>query len=182
MKRDRQSNLERLIGELPDAGDQPARRDGHMSGSQADAPWRVQDPDGPHEIVIVGEWLAHAHEDDVVDFLSGQFFYGEKLCDDLAGCEVALQSVESARAKFASVGAADLARNAERPAIGPLSVERGRRGNEHRFDHLPVLQAKQELPRRILRSCLLDLRQRRERKALRKGCAQTRGHIRHLFE
>ena len=58
---------------------------------------------------IVCKWLAHSHEDNVVYLFFGEFFHGQKLCDNLAGCEIALQTVETARAEFAPVGASDLA-------------------------------------------------------------------------
>ena len=83
-------------------------------------------------------------------FSSRIFFHCEELRHNLAGCQIALKTVEPARAELATVGAANLAGNANRPAIGfsPVKCRRGR--DEHGLDHLTVIQPEKKLSRGIL--------------------------------
>ena len=52
-----------------------------------------------------------------LDFFAAKFFYLDKLLHHLGCVEIARITFQSARAKFAAVSAADLARDANRPAI-----------------------------------------------------------------
>ena len=72
---------------------------------------------GAQKIFQVGERLAHAHEDDVIDFFSALLFDGDELLHHLGCVEIARQAFQSARAKFAPISAADLAGDANCPAI-----------------------------------------------------------------
>jgi len=90
------------------------------------------------KIFQVGERLAHAHEDDVIDFFSAVLFYLDELLHDLGCIEIARVAFQSARAKFAAISAADLGGDANGPAIRGLAIKCGRRRNEDRFDQVLI--------------------------------------------
>ena len=123
MQGDGQSNLKWLIGEVADAGYEAAGGDRHLASSKADAPRGIQDFDSLHEVPVVGHRLAHPHEDEVVDPLTGDLLGKEDLGDDLIGTQVALPSVKTTRAELAPVGTADLRGDTEGTSVGLLSVE-----------------------------------------------------------
>src|SRR5262249_13026800 len=109
-----------------------------MPGADAEAPWRVDNANRAQKIFQVGERLAHAHENDVIDFFSALLFYLNDLLHHLGRVEIARKTFQSAGAKFAAVSAADLARDANGPAIGRLAVQSGRRRDKDRFDQILV--------------------------------------------
>ena len=152
MQGDRQPDLQRLIRQLPDLRGQTARGHRDVPRAQADAPRRVDDPDGLQELVVIGQRLAHSHEDEVVHALSSGFLGPQDLLDDLARPQVALPAVQPARAKFAAVGAPHLGRDAERAPVAGLPVQ-GRGGrNQHGFNELAVRQAEKKLLGGVVRA------------------------------
>ena len=131
---DGQLQLFGLVGEFANAGDESTRGHGDMARADVESPWGVDDFDGGHEVFVIGKGFAHAHENEVVDFFAAVAFGFDNLGDYFRGGEVAAKALESARAKFASVGAAKLGGNAECVSIGFFSVEGGRCGDEDAFD------------------------------------------------
>src|SRR5690606_35160133 len=67
VQRDRQTALEALVGQLEHRRDEADRGDGDAALGQAEAVGGGvgQPPDGADDAVVVGQRLAHAHEDDV---------------------------------------------------------------------------------------------------------------------
>ena len=112
--------LGRLKSELLDAGHDAGSGDGHALRAEADL--FDQQADGGHEVVVVQERLAHAHEHQV-DALAAHFDavaleYGDHLAGDLARGQVALETELGGQAELAVDGAAHLAGDADRRA-GP---------------------------------------------------------------
>ena len=156
MQGDGKSNLERLISEVADARHEAAGGDRHLASSKADTPRGIQDFDSLHEVPVVGHWLAHPHEDEVIDPLTGDLLGEEDLADDLIGSQVALPSVKTTRAELAPVGTADLGGDTKGATVGFLSVERGRRRDEDRLDELAVMETQKELAGRVFRTAYGD--------------------------
>src|SRR6266567_824063 len=117
MQRKGETKLRGLVGQLANLRRESAGRNGDVAGADAKAPWRVDDANRAQKIFQVGERFAHAHENDVIDFFSALLFNRDELLDDLACIEIARPAVQSAGAKFAAISAADLARDADCPAI-----------------------------------------------------------------
>ena len=115
-------------------------------------------------------------------FSPAQFLDAQNLIDDLGRSEIATPAVETARAEFATVGAADLRRDAERPAIGSFAIQRGRRRDEHGLDQRAVAEAKEKLARRVIGAEHADRLQVIEMKLRGELLAQRRRQIRHLLE
>ena len=72
----------------------------------------------------IGQGLSHPHEDDVVDFLAACGFNCDELLEDFTRLQVARKTLQPTRAKLAAVGAPDLSRNANRPAVRPMTIKR----------------------------------------------------------
>src|SRR5437899_11494330 len=134
MQRKGEAKLRGLVGKLANLRRESAGRNGDVPGTDAETPRRVDDANRAQNVFQVGERLAHAHEDDVIDFFAALLFNLDELLHDLACIEIAGPAVQSAGAKFAAVSAADLAGDTNGPAIRGLDIECGRRGNEERFD------------------------------------------------
>src|SRR5215831_7703934 len=125
MQRKGEAKLRGFVGQLADLRRQSAGRNGDVAGADAEAPWRVDNANRAQKVFQVGERLAHAHEDDVIDFFSALLFYLDELLHHLGGVEIAREAVQSAGAKFAAISAADLAGDANSPAIGGLAIKCG---------------------------------------------------------
>lgn len=67
MKRQSKADIGEVLGEAPDAGNDPDCRDGEMSGGDREQVVACQRPYGLDDLVIRVEGLPHAHEDDVPD-------------------------------------------------------------------------------------------------------------------
>jgi hypothetical protein len=106
-----------LVGQLANLRRESASGNGDVAGTDAESPRRIDDANRAQKILQVGERLAHAHEDDVIDFFSALLFDGDELLHHLGRVEIARQAFQSARAKLAAISAADLARDANCPAI-----------------------------------------------------------------
>src|SRR5882724_1771848 len=117
MQRKGETKLRGFVGQLANLRRESAGRNGDVAGADAEAPWRVDDANRAEKIFQVGERLAHAHEDDVIDLFSAFLFDRDELLHDLACIEIARPAFQSAGAKFAAIRAADLARDANCPAI-----------------------------------------------------------------
>ena len=152
-----------------------------MPGPQTQTPRGIEDIYGADEIFVISHWFTHAHEDDVVDLLAGQSLDLEELIDDLACMEIAFPTLESAGAKFAPVGATDLARHANSSPVRSLAVERGRGGNQYAFDKLRVRQAKKKFLRGVLGSRFADALQPGRGKFRLERTSQRRRQIRHFI-
>src|SRR5207253_9175676 len=138
MQRKSETKLRGLVGQLANLRRESASGNGDVAGADAEAPWRVDDANRAQKILQVRQRLAHAHEHDVIDFFSALLFNGDELLDDLAGIEIARPAFQSACAKFAAISAADLARDANCPAIRGLAIKCGRRWYEDRLDQVLV--------------------------------------------
>lgn len=152
MQGDGEADLHRKVRELADLRREAAGAHGHVPRTDADAPFGIQDLDGLGQVGVVRQRLAHAHKDEIVHALTGISLDLHDLLDDLRRREIAGEAREAAGAKFAVIGAADLAGDAERAAVGITAIERGIRGDEHGLDIAPVVELEQKLPRRVLRA------------------------------
>src|SRR6185437_2408710 len=130
-----------------------------------------------HDVAVVGERLAHAHEHDVGDVgprvaaaaiavpgpRLGQFTVREPhLPDDFRDAQIAVETLLRGRAKRTVHGATHLARDAQGPAI--------RLGYVHRLDPLHLVHAQHPFAGAVARLLLgHDLRNRdlRDRAQLR---------------
>src|SRR5438445_3242576 len=108
----------RLGDEARDGGRDTDRRDGDPPRRDGVAPLGAQDLEGGLHRSVVGERLAHAHEDDVGERGRGrELDPGPHLPDDLGGPQVADETHAGGRAEAAAHAAAGLARDAEREAV-----------------------------------------------------------------
>ena len=137
---DRQTDLQREIGELPDLRSQAAGADRHVTRTDADAPFGVEDFDGFDEIAVVRQWLAHAHEDQIVHTLAYMRLDLDDLFHDFCGGEIAREAGQAAGAEFAVVSTADLAGNTERAAVRVAAIKGGIGGDEDGLDVATVIQ------------------------------------------
>ena len=181
MQRDGEADLQRLGSESPDARDNSRGGDRHVPRPEADSPRGIQNPDSAQEVVVIRHRLAHPHENDVVDFLASQRLDPQELPHDFPGREVALPPVEPARAKFAAIRAAHLARNANRAAVGRLAVEGGGRGDQDGFNHLPVIEPEEKFSRGVRSAALPDDFHRGDRQLGGEFFAERRGQVRHVL-
>ena len=155
-------------------------------------------------MVVVRQRLAHAHDDEVVHEAGFGFWVlrfewsrcrvgrtrnsqlqtrdslrGQHLLHDFLRPEVALPSVEAARAELAAVGTAHLRGDAQRVAVAGLAVERGVGGDEHALDERAIGQPPEELLRGVGRALLADEFEDVEREGLGQLRAKRLGQIRH---
>jgi hypothetical protein len=122
-------HVERFFCEFFDAGHDAGGGDGHAPGAQAD--FADQQAHGSHEVIVIEEWLAHAHEDQIhaitADADGLAFEDRNYLACDFARGEVALQAQLCGEAKLAIDGATDLRGDADGGALpGLVSVMEGR--------------------------------------------------------
>ena len=113
VERDREPDLLRVLGELADFGDQSGGRDGEVARSDVEPPGGGEDGDRGEHGVEIGERFAHAHEDQVIDPLSGEHLGGQHLAGDFPGVEVAGEAGQAGGAELATVGATDLGGDAQ---------------------------------------------------------------------
>src|SRR5205814_817206 len=93
---------------------------GDVPRADTETPWRVDDSNCAHHVLQVCEGFAHSHEDNVVDLLAAFPFRRDNLIDNFVLPQIARESFQTARAKFASVSATNLARltrETSRPAL-----------------------------------------------------------------
>src|SRR2546430_13687593 len=124
MQRDGETNLQRLISEFSNLWRKTTCRHRNVSSADAETPWRVDDLNRAHHVLQVCEGFAHAHENDVVDLVAAFAFDRDDLVDNFARAQIAREPFQAACAKFASVSATDLGRNADCSAIRFASIER----------------------------------------------------------
>src|SRR3989442_1388215 len=145
VERDRQVHLEVLATELLDPGHEPHGRDGDPPRRVAEAELGVgEDPERLDERRVVGERLAHSHEDDVGHPLAtvAEPVGGEDLAQDLGGGQVPLETHHTGQAEPTLEPAADLSGDTEGEAVVV--------GHEHRADPAPVAQTEDELSAAVL--------------------------------
>src|SRR5216684_3883026 len=100
------TKLRGFVGQLANLRREATGRNGDVACADAKAPWRIDDANRAQNVFQVGERLAHAHEDDVIDFFAALLFNLDELLHDLACIEIAGPAVQSAGAKFAAISAA----------------------------------------------------------------------------
>src|ERR1700682_5989875 len=123
-----------------------------MSRTDTESPSCIDNANGAHQAIEIGEGFAHPHENDVVDLFAALPFDGDDLIDNFIRTQVSRKAVETARAKLAAVRATDLRRDANWQPVRSAPVKRGRGRNQNRFDQVSIAQSKQKLPRGIARS------------------------------
>lgn len=143
VERDGEPELERFVGKLPDAGGEADGADGDFAGTDAEAVGGVDDAEGAEEVFVVGERFAHAHDDDVADFLFREGLDVEDLVDDLGSGEVAFHAFETRGAEFAAVGTADLGGDTHGMPVA-LGGEAGGGRYEDGFDEGMVAELEEE--------------------------------------
>src|SRR5204862_8067437 len=144
--------LERFVCQFSNLGRESTGGDGDVARADLETPGRVDDPNGANDVGEIGQRFAHPHEDDVVDPLAARFFYREQLLHDLARIKVPRKSVETARAKFTAISAADLGGNANGAAVRGRAIKRRRSGDQDRFDEVSIAEPKEKFSRRVLRA------------------------------
>src|SRR5438128_12437746 len=125
MQRDSETNLQRLISEFSNLWRKTTCRDRNVPSADAETPWRVDDLNRTHHVLQVCERFAHSHENDVVDLLGGVALDHQDLIDDFARTQISREPLQAARAKFASVSATDLGRNADCSTIRLCAIKGG---------------------------------------------------------
>ena len=153
-----------------------------MASANPESPRRVDDRDGAHQVVEVGERFAHAHENDIVDLVAAGAFHRDDLIDNFVRAQISRKSVQAARAEFAAVSAANLRRDTNGPSIGARAVERGRSGNEDRFNQAFIRQTEQKFLGGIVRAQFSDDVDPVEGKVLRESRPQALREVRHFIE
>ena len=139
VERDRQVDLQLFLGELLHPADQPHRRHGDPPGGVAEGAGMDQEPERLNGGLVVGQRLAHAHEDEVGDARSRVEgpAHRRQLADDLSRRQVANEAHGPGEAERAGEAASDLDGEAEGE---PVPV-----GHEDGVDPGAVGQAKDEL-------------------------------------
>src|SRR5437870_13338722 len=115
-----------------------------MTRANPQTPLRVNYPNRAQHVLEVGEWLAHPHEDNVVDIFTSRALNSDELVDDFVRGQVARETFQTAGTKLAPVRAAYLGRDTDRPTVRPPAVKRQRRRNQYRFDQISMRPTKQE--------------------------------------
>ncbi len=133
--------LDAFCGETLEAGNDTAGRKGDMARAEVGSAPRVDEFQGAHRLVVVGERFAHPHHDDVGDFTEAtpRHIFG----DDFIRRQRADDPARAARAKGAAHRATDLRRD----ALGEASS----RGDEDGFDGVAVREAEEEFLRPVRR-------------------------------
>ena len=148
VQRDREADLQALARQPPDRALEADRRDRDAARAQAEAVAAEEPAHRPQRRPVVGERLAHAHEDDVGDGA----FAGEvqHLGDDLAGAEVAAEALLAGGAEDAAHRAAGLRRDADGGAAARAGRVAGAVGvvvHPHGLDRRAAAEAEQHLRR-----------------------------------
>ena len=141
VERDGEVDVETGGGEGVDAGDDADGGDGDLAPAEGAEAVVGDAVDRGEDVVEVQQGLAHAHEDEGLEAAAdGEGFAteGEKLFDDFAGGEVALEAGLGGGAEIAAHGAADLGGNAAGGAVGAEI------GHEHGLDGAGVSEAEEK--------------------------------------
>src|SRR5437763_1375305 len=110
-----------------------------MPRADSQSPRRVDNSNRAHDILEVRQRLAHSHEHDVIDLLAALALDRDDLVDNLVWFQISTEPVQTARAEFAAISAADLRRNTDGSSVRPRSVERGRCRNQDRLNQAFVI-------------------------------------------
>jgi hypothetical protein len=94
-----QSHLQRFVCKSSNLRRQAAGRDSNVSRSDADSPWRINDPNGPHHVLEVRKRFAHSHENDVVDLFPACALNRDDLIDNFVRLQIPREPFQTARAK-----------------------------------------------------------------------------------
>ncbi len=174
VQRDRQAHPAALP-EREHLRHQPRGGDGHALGRKPKPDPAVgDDGERPHERLEVGERLPHAHEDEIGQPLRVRqsVFDVADLPENLALGEIARELALGRQAEAAVLGAAHLARHAQRVMVAL--------GDQDGFDALPVLQPEEEFTGPVRRGLLgPDLQPRNAEMPLKEG-AHLLGEVRDL--
>ncbi len=168
---DGEVDRELLAGQPPDARDDADGGEGEAAGRQSEV--GVDPLDRRPRAVVVGQRLAHAHEDDVGEATRpGRPRGRHHLLDDLAGGELAHEARLAGGAELARHGAAGLGRDAGRHPVGV--------GHQHGLHPGPVAQGEEPLDGVAAVGHLSrPLRERRHQRLLQPA-AQARREVGHL--
>ena len=144
MERHREPESQALLGEPADLRHEPARGHGDAPDPEVQAVGLVKDAHRMHDGAVIGQRLAHAHEDEVEARVlpAMEVAHGEHLGDDLVSLEVALEPHQAGGAEGALERASHLAREAE--------GEAPRRSHRHALDSTTVAQLENELVGRAI--------------------------------
>ena len=136
-----QGNMQTLLRQTVDVGDDPAGGDRHVPLAQMHPLRTCQKPQETQQIVIIVKGLAHSHDNDMGDRLPGLTGNGIDLFEHLRGRQGTDQSVQGGRAEAASHPAPDLGGYADAVAE-PVT-------HENTLDKAPVRHLKQEFLRPV---------------------------------
>ena len=112
MQGDSKPDLGRILGKFQNLRNQSACRESDVPGPYAQPLWGKNLIESRLHCTQVGQWLAHPHEDKVIDSSARLLPGHEDLTNDFASRKVSLETVQTACAELATQGASNLCRNA----------------------------------------------------------------------
>ena len=171
---------ERVVGEFFNLGGEAAGGDGDVACAHTDVGGGDEEIEGGEEVGEIGERFAHAHEDKIVGSASSDAGGFDDLADNFSGGEIAAPTVETAGAEAATIGATDLAGNAEgeASAAGAGFTEGGR--DEHRFDEGAIAEFPKKFSGGVFGALDGDGLCSAEAEAGGEGSAEGEGEVGHL--
>ena len=144
VQRERKRHRQILLREAAHVRHQPAGGERHAAHADAQSALHAQDAQEAHDVVVVVQRLAAAHQHDVADLLPlwrEHAVGADDLAQDLARAQAARAAVERRGAERTAHPAAHLRRDAERVAVLVA--------HEHALDDVPVVQAVEQLDRAV---------------------------------
>jgi len=143
MEGDSKSHLQGFVGEPLDSDWDAAGAYGYVALTDVRARVVVEYARRTNDFVVIVEWLAHAHVDDVVYFVDGCSGLID-LVDNFGGGEVALKSQSPGRTQCTPHATAGLTRDAKGLALPGAGI-----GQQDRLEARTVAAGKDELDRAV---------------------------------
>lgn len=163
-----------FLGELMDHGNESAGGDGEVTSTDAGAVRGVEEAKGLQRLIVVGERLSLAHEDDAGDALA-------KVVSDMANLLVDLRRLERAGEACLACGAEGAA-HATSGLGGGANGQLWARGHANALDRDAIIEAEQVLPAAVDGLLTNDLGGRTGRETRGKLRAKLGGQVGHLVE
>lgn len=144
-------------GKLLQSGDVADGGEGNFSPREVEAGGIEQDFDGAHDVIVIVEGFAHAHEDEIRDaplLFIGDFLSDEDLLEDFVCGEVSSEAERCGSAEGAAEFAADLRGDAEGQSV--------RRRDEDGFDDIAILEGEGDFVGAVFGDMFDGRRERRQ--------------------
>ena len=177
--------LLRLLREHSNLRHQAASGNCDLARADVHPPRRVQDVQRLGQVVVIGQRLAHAHDDKVVHqclalwqsflrilstlnkMIAAPTLHGQHLIHDFEHFEVPTITHDAARAKLAAIRAADLCRDTQRVPVTPFAILPDRCRDKYALDELAIGQPPEKLDRPVARNLFAGTLERLQTKGLR---------------